>query len=198
MPGQLPSVSITYTPAITSVGSISPATLGAGANRVAATMTGSNFDSPVKVKFSNSGIVGTVKSSSPTAINLAVTVNQATVAGAYNVIVTGADGKVATCTGCLTVVAGPSVQSFAPTTLSRGQRTPFTITGSGFTSDAMLVAPTGVSFSAVKVSSDGTTITGTVTVAKSAPTGTGRVLTVEDGALGNYGSDKVGCLNIPS
>jgi hypothetical protein len=48
------------------------------------------------------------------------------------------------------------------------------------------------------VSSDGTTITGTVTVAKTTRTGTGRILTVKDGALGNYGSDKVPCLNIPS
>ncbi len=198
MLGQLPSVSITYTPSVPSISSISPATLGSGATGIAATVTGSNLDSPIKAKFSSSGIVGTIKSSSPTAVNLTITVKQGTPAGRYNVTVTGADGQAATCTGCLTVVTGPSIQSFAPTTLSPGHRTPFTVTGSGFTSDATLVGPTGVSFSALKVSSDGTTITGTVTVAKSTPAGTGRILWIKDGALGNYGSDKVGCLNVPS
>jgi hypothetical protein len=93
---------------------------------------------------------GTVKSSSLTAINLGVTVKQGTAAGRYTMTVTGADGQVATCTGCLTVVVvtGPAVKSFAPSTLSTGHRTTFTVTGSGFTGDATPVGSAGVSFSA--------------------------------------------------
>jgi hypothetical protein len=46
------------------------------------------------------------------------------------------------------VVTGPAVKSFAPSTLSTGHRTTFTVTGSGFTGDATPVGSAGVSFSA--------------------------------------------------
>ncbi len=64
----------------------------------------------------------------------------------------------------------------------------FTLTGSGFSPDLKLTGPQGVTFSAISVSPDGTTITATIAVATTAPAGTGRALTVKDGPLGNYGS----------
>jgi hypothetical protein len=62
------------------------------------------------------------------------------------------------------------------------------VTGSGFSPDAKLSGPKGVTFSRPMVSSDGTTITTTATVAATAPAGTNLPITVRDGALGSYGS----------
>ena len=136
--GHAPSVSITYTPAVPSISSISPATLGAGARTIPVTVTGSNFDYPVKVKFSNPGIITKVNPSTPTALHLTVTVQQGTIAGPYTLSVTGADGQVARCTGCLNVCPGPSIQEFVPGSVAPGQKTTFTASGYGFTSDAKL------------------------------------------------------------
>ena len=194
--GQAPSVSITYTPAVTSISSISPATLGAGARAIPITVTGSNFDYPVRVKFSNPGIIAKVNPSTPTALHLTVTVQQGTIADPYTLTVTGADGQVAKCTACLNVAVGPSIQGFVPGIVAPGQKTTFTASGYGFTSDAKLTGPAGVSFSALKVSSDGSTITGTVSVSKTARADTSGIVWVMDGPLGNYGSDAVHTLSV--
>ncbi len=144
--GQSPSVSITYTPASPSISSISPATLGRGASGIPVTVTGSDFAPPEKVKVTgpNGGVTATVKSSAATAVTLAVSVGQAAALGQYTITLTGADGQVATCSGCLTTVAGPDITGFMPSQLAPGAKTTFTATGSGFSSDAKLTGPKGV------------------------------------------------------
>lgn len=190
--GEAPSVSITYTPAVPKVDSLSPATFGWEATNVPVTVTGSNFDSPVKVKVHApyNDVTATVKSSSPTALNLAVSVKGLTPTGQYDLTVTGADGQVATCKGCLTVVPGPLIGNFWPTTVAPGEKTTFTLTGHGFSPDAKVYGPKGVGFSALTVSSDGTTITGTMKVAATAPAGQWLSVTVVNGPLGSYGRNK--------
>jgi hypothetical protein len=194
--GEAPSVSITYTPPVPTVDSISPATLGQGASSVPVIVDGGTFDLPVKVRFSapSGDVAGAVRASSSTWLKLSVGVKPGTPTGQYDMTVTGADGQVATCRACLTVAAGPILSDLTPATVTPGEKTTFTATGSNFSTDDRLYGPKGVSFSALKVSSDGTTITGTMAVAATAPAGQFLPVTIIDQAT--YGRDKVLALTI--
>jgi hypothetical protein len=198
--GGAASVTISYTIAAVSptVSSISPSTLAQGASGVVMKVYGTGFVGPAKVSFAGpgKGVGATVISTTATALSIKVTVGASTPPGAYTLKVTGGDGSVATCNGCLTVVAGPTITGISPANVAPGQRTTFTVTGAGFSTDAKLTGPTGVSFSGVSVNSSGTTITATISVASTAPAGTSLPITVKDGSLGNYGQAKDKALTI--
>ena len=180
------------------VTSISPSSLGQGASGVVVKVAGTGFVSPAKVSFkgASTGVQGTVTSTSATALTIKVRVPSTAALGAYTLKVTSGDGAVATCTGCLTVIQGPAVTAIAPATVTPGSKTTVTVSGSGFSADAKLSGPKGVSFSGLSVNSAGTAITATMSVAATAPAGTGLGVTVRDGALGGYGSTTLKGLTI--
>lgn len=78
----------------------------------------------------------------------------------------------------------PAISSIAPASVAPGEKATFTVTGTGFSSDAKLTGPQGVTFSAVTVGGEGTTITATIKVGSKAAAGSGLPVTVKDGELG--------------
>ncbi len=167
-----------------------PSSLAQGASNVMLTITGTDLANVTKASFAgpSGAIVGAVKSVSATAVGIRVTVPAGAALGAYTVTLGTRDGSSTSCTGCLTVLAAPSVSSIAPAKLVRGQKMTVTIAGSGFSADAALAGPKGVRFAEVVVAGDGSTITASVSVASTAPTGAALPITVTNGPLGNYGS----------
>jgi hypothetical protein len=161
-------------------------------------VNGTNFAGPARVSFigPSPGVNATVTSTTNTALSTKVSVSATTTPGTYTVRVTDGDGAVASCNGCLTVVAGPTISDISPSSVARGQKTTFTVNGSGFSSDSKLYGPSGVSFSGVSVNSGGTAITATITVSSTAPTGSSLPISVRDGALGNYGGAKDNALTV--
>jgi hypothetical protein len=173
-----------------SVSGISPNTLGQGANTISATVSGTSFVSPATVKFSgpSTGVTAKVSSVSSASLTVKVTVSSTAATGAYTLKLTNGDGGTATCSSCLTVVTGPTISSMSPTTVVQGTTNSFTMNGTGFSSDAKLIGPTGVTFSSIVVNGSGTQITATMKVASTAPTGSTLPVTEKEGPLGNFGS----------
>jgi hypothetical protein len=178
--------------------SISPSTLAQGATGAVATLDGNGFTAPVKVSVSGpgTGVSAGVTSTAATAVGLRITVAPGAPAGAYTVKVTNGNGATASCVGCLSVAAGPTIGGIAPATVAPGQNTQFTVTGTGFSSDAKLTGPAGTSFSAVSVNLAGTEMTATIRVSSTAKAGSNLPVVVTDGAAGNYGSVKNNALTI--
>jgi hypothetical protein len=179
------------------IGSPSPGKLGQGAS-TSVTLDGSNFSAPATISITgpSNTLTGKVTFVGASSLNVKVTVPANAATGSYTLNLTNGDGGTATCTGCLTVVSGPQVSSISPSSVAPGQQAHFTISGSGFSSDAKLSMPQGVGVSGVTISSDGTTITGTMSVSSTAATGSDLPVTVKDGPLGNYGTATFGGLTI--
>ena len=180
------------------VSGISPNTLGQGAKNVDVTASGTGFTSPVTVTVpgSGGGITTTTTVTNATTLSIKTTVAASTPTGTYDVHIANGNGSSVTCSGCLTIVAGPTVSSISPTSAARHTTQAFTVNGTGFSSDATVTGPTGVTFSGLTVSGDGLTITGTMTVATNATLGANQVVTVTNGPLGSYGRATLAGLTI--
>jgi hypothetical protein len=180
------------------VASIAPATLARGASSVAVTVTGSGFGAGAKVSFSGpgAGVHGAIASVSATSLSVKVTVPAGAALGTYTLTLTNRDGGIATCAVCLTVIPGPAITGISPGALAPGQKETVTVTGSGFSADATLVGPKGVTFSGLVVNPAGSTITGMVSVSSTAITGAALPVTVKDGPLGSYGATSFSGLTI--
>ncbi len=106
------------------VTAISVPTLATGATGMPLTISGTDFWSPAKVSFTgpSQGVTGTVTFVGATSLSVKITVPATATPGAYSLKLANGDGGVATCTGCLTVVAGPQVSGISPTTVLPGRR----------------------------------------------------------------------------
>jgi hypothetical protein len=188
---------LTITAAPTLV-SASPAAVATGAHGTV-TFTGTGFETGAKLAFS--GPATTVKASkitvTATTVKATITVPSGAPTGAYTVKVTNPDGSSATCTTCFSVIAGPTLTKLSPASVDQGTSKSVTLTGTGFASGAKITGPTGVTFSTVKVKS-ATSITAKVTVAASAPTGTGLAVTVTNDAAGGFGTVTQDLLTVKS
>jgi hypothetical protein len=188
---------LTITAAPTLV-SASPAAVATGAHGTV-TFTGTGFETGAKLAFS--GPATTVKASKITVtaakVKATITVPSGAPTGAYTVKVTNPDGSSATCTTCFSVIAGPTLTGLSPASIKQGTSKSVTLTGTGFASGAKIKGPTGVTFSTVKVKS-ATSITAKVTVAVSAPTGTGLAVTVTNSAAGGFGTVTQDLLTVKS
>jgi hypothetical protein len=169
------------------VTSLSPATLGQGAEQATVQVTGTGFDSSTAVSFSGTGVTSTVTSRTSTSVTVAVTVTAGAAIGSRTASVVTGDGATATCTGCLTVVAGPKITSVTPTTLQRGTTRTVTVAGSGYRAGLMSVgiSGSGVTVGAVQVTSP-TALTVVLTAAANAALNA-RTLTVTD--TGTFGRE---------
>jgi IPT/TIG domain len=172
--------------------SISPSTLAQGATGAVGTLSGNGFTAPVKVSISGpgAGVSAGVSTIASTAVGLRITVAPGAPTGSYTVKVFNGNGATATCVGCLSVDAGPTISGISPATVAPGQTTQFTVTGTGFSPDAKLSGPAGTSFSAVSVNSAGTQITATLRVSSTDTAESNLPVVVTDGAAGNHGSVK--------
>jgi hypothetical protein len=152
------------------------------------TVTGTGFFAPVTVAFSGpgTGLTGKVTKHTATSLTVSVTVKATQALGAYTLTVNNGNGGIAQLGGAVTIVAAPTLKLVSPNQVTQGQtNVAFTIQGTGYTSDATVTLPTGVSISGVTITA--TKITGTLSVSSTAPTGAKLPVTVTDGALGGFG-----------
>jgi putative Ig domain-containing protein len=189
---------LTITPAPTLI-SANPSQMAVGASG-SVTFTGSGLQTGATVKIHGPSTKVTAVSSSivATGATLTATISapKETLAGAYTVTVTNADRSTATCTGCLAVIAAPTLASMSPASAAPGTTTPVTLTGTGF-AGATLEGPTGVTFTNVTVVNPNT-ITATMNVSSSAPTGSKLPVTVTNNAAAGYGQVRSDVLSVTS
>jgi hypothetical protein len=166
------------------------------AQRVAANVVidGSGFVSSLNVTVSGGGITLTLVSVAPTSVTIRAKVGASASLGARNVTVSDVNGS-ATCTGCLNVIATPTLTSISPASASQGSTTNATLTGTGFAAGAKVTGPKGVTFSNVIVVNS-TTLAATMKVSATATTGTNLSVTVTNDAVGGYGKVTAGVLTI--
>jgi peptidoglycan/xylan/chitin deacetylase (PgdA/CDA1 family) len=180
------SATRTFTKAVgLTVTSLSPGTLGQGAQQATVRVNGTGFNSSTAVSFSGTGVSATVASRTATVVTLRVTVTAGAAIQARTVTAVNSGGARATCTACLSIVAGPKITSVSPTTIRRNTTRTVTVTGSGFRAGQMQVAVSGsgVTVGTVQVSSP-TSLTAVLRATATAGL-TSRSLTVTD--TGTFG-----------
>jgi hypothetical protein len=174
-----------------SIAGLSVTQLAQGASHPA-TITGTGFYGGAKVTFTGpgKGVTATVTSVTSTSIGVTIKAARSAPAGRYAISVANGFGTgTVHLPNALTVLTAPTITALSQPTVTRGQSYfTFTITGTGFSSDATVKVPKGCLFGFATISADGTTITGSLTVASSAPTGTNLKITVTDGPSGGYGT----------
>ena len=161
---------------------------GQGAVNRHLVLTGSNFTPGETVTFSGTGVTSSnVTFVSDKSITADVTIAPNATVGARNVTVTNnGDGKAGSLTGGFTVNAAPVTTAIDPAQLGQNAVADVTLTGTGYTNDA--VADFGAGTTAVLKDGSGapTTLIYTVTVADNAATSSPRTVTVtnSDGGVG--------------
>jgi plastocyanin len=172
---------ITVSAAAVTVTATSPTALGQGAAK-SVTFTGTGFTSGATVSLSGTGVTaGPTTFVSSTSVKAMVKVAATAATGTRDVTVTDpAGGGSGTCTGCLTIDAGPVPTSASPNTLARGATNKTVLlSGAGFvTHSKAKFKGTGVTISQTAFVSS-TQLRLTVTVASNAPTGA-RTVTVSN------------------
>ncbi len=129
------------------VTSVSPTSVGQGALAKTLTVSGTGFTSGVSVSFSGLGITPTATTlTSSTSLAVTVDVGATAAAGVRDVVVAKSGERSATCTGCLTVKAGPKVTTLAPSTLGQTSlNEAVKVNGTGFVTGAVVTfSGTGV------------------------------------------------------
>src|SRR6266511_3770363 len=175
--------------------SMNPSSGPQGAGPGDGTVAGANFVSGATVSFSGTGItVNSTTFNSSTQLTVNAIIAQDAATGARDVIVTNPDGGRGTCTGCFTVVAGPTVTSTSPS--SRGQgatNQSIAITGTNFASGATAsFSGTGITVNSTTFNS-ATQVTANITIAAGATTGA-RNVTVTNLNTGN--GSCTGCFTV--
>ena len=176
------------------VASATPSSLGLGASNVDVVLAGTHFANGAIVSVSGSGVtVGTVTVDSDTSITVVLSVSPAAATGSRDITVSNTDGQSGTCTGCLSLVVGPTVTSVSPATAGQGATgRAITITGTGFAAGAAVsFSGTGITVGAVTVNSS-TSISTTVDIDPGAATGL-RDVTVTNT---NHGAGTCTCFTI--
>ena len=178
------------------VTSVSVPLLADGLKRTV-TFNGTGFQPGAKVTISGPSTAIKVSNAIVTAttIQAKVSVQAGTAAGAYTVSVINPGGGTGTCASCFAIVASPTVTTISPTSVTLGQVTSVTVTGTGFAVGAKLLGPSGVTFTNVTVTVP-TTIAATATVSVTAPTGANLPIRVRNSAAGGYGSGTANALSI--
>jgi Bacterial Ig-like domain/IPT/TIG domain len=166
-----------------------PDTAGQGAVGRQITLTGTGFQNGAAVAFNPaSGItVGTTTVNNATTITVSIDVASNAATTARDIIVTNPDGGTATCTGCITITAAPTVTSPTPDHLGQGATNQeVDVPGSGFVDGATVsFSGTGVSLVGSTTFNGATSLTVHVTVSSTAATGQRDVIvTNPDGGRG--------------
>ncbi len=117
------------------IGTVSPSTLGVGADKVAVKVTGTNFGSTPTVTVSGpTGItVNSVTRDSSTQLTLAVSVTNAASVGGHDLTVTNSQSETATKSNAITIANDFQVTHAVPNGRPQGYNGTFQVLGSGFT-----------------------------------------------------------------
>lgn len=176
-----------------------PGSLGQGATDVVVSVTGSGFSDlggDVNVTVSGTGVtVSETVLVDSTHLDATVSVAEGATLGARNVTVSQGIGGLdsGTCTGCLTIVAGPTVASISPTAATNTGSVSVVVLGTGFHEGAQVSLVregiTGLEATGEVVSNGGTRIDATFDLTGQAPVRHIVVVTNPDdhgvGTLGN-------------
>jgi outer membrane protein assembly factor BamB len=166
-------LTVTAAPPAPTLTGVSPGAVGQQA-KVTLDLTGTNFTSGSTVSFSASGITAdAVDFVSSTSLEVTTSVTSSATIGAANVTVTTAGGS-ATCTGCLTVDAHPSISKLSPDSIAAGDTATLTVTGAHFVSG--LTVNTSISGATVGTPTDVTSTSLSVTVTVPSGTASGTYL----------------------
>ena len=177
------TVQVVSTPTVT-VTNFSPTGLGQGASNIGVTLTGSAFVTGASVKVAGISF-SSVRVVDSTTITAKATVASSAKVGNATVIVTDSVGS-GSCTTCLTIVAGPTVKSITPPSVTSGASESVTIAGTGYVNGATVTGPAGVTFSKTKVVTS-KKITATIKVTSGAKAGKHLPVTVINGVAGGEG-----------
>lgn len=170
--------------------------LATGASGVVLIVAGTDFAPGSSAKFTGgTGVTTTSQYLSPTSIQVTVTAYETATQGQWDVRVTNPDDGTGVCTGCMTVVAGPTLTSMDPAVVARGTTSTVTLTGSGFAAGANPLPPPDVTFTDVQVL-DTTTLTATMTVSPTRAKTTDIPVTVVNPTSAGAGSARCGCLEV--
>ena len=172
--------SYTVIPAPFAVTSADPSSLARGATRLVH-VYGSSFVSGDVVAILGNGVtVGATSFIDSTHLTVPVTLSSSAALSARDVRVTKPAGAgTATCTGCFTVNAKPTITALSPTSAPRGATLDVSLTGSGLQSGALVTfSGTGITVNPpVNVNPSGSALTLSITIDAGTPTGA-RTVTV--------------------
>jgi hypothetical protein len=169
------------------VTSTSPSSRGRGATSQSVTVNGTGFTSGAAATFSGTGItVNSTTFVSATQVTANITVASNATLSSRDVTITNPDAGSATCSGCFTVNAAPTVTSTSPSSRGQGAVSQnVTVNGTGFVSGGSLAA--AFSGSGITVNSttfvSATQVTANITIAAGATTGS-RNITLTNGDAG--------------
>lgn len=133
-PASNPSNAVTPSAGATiSATSLSPRVLGQSASYRTVKLNGSGFKAGASVAIGGGVTVKSVAVTSATVLTLMVSVAPDAAPGTRDVAVSAADGGSATCVGCFTVSAAPTISSVSPSSFVRGAAaSAVDIVGTGF------------------------------------------------------------------
>ena len=116
------------------VSSVDPASRAQGVTAQTIHISGYGFQPTATVKFSGTGVtIASTTVSSPSSITLSVAVSGTAAVGARNLTVTNPGAVTATCTGCFTINAKPTVSTASPSSRPQGaSHQAVVITGTNF------------------------------------------------------------------
>ncbi len=171
------------------IASVTPSTIAQGVTHQI-TVSGTGFVPGATVSFSgpSTKITATILNVTATSLSAKSFVGKAAPAGSYTLNLTNGNGGRVSLPSALTVSPAPTIADVSPSTLAPGQTGPFTITGTGFSQDATVTLPSGVTLSEVSVSADGTTITGMSKVGARRKAASKLQVKVTDGPEGGFGT----------
>ena len=169
------------------VTSVAPGTVAQGAANKNITITGQGFANGAYTEVSGTGVfVNTTQYVSPTQLIVNVVVTTGASLGARDVTVVDPGFGVGSCTGCLTVTAGPTVTSTTPASRGVGAtNTVVAVNGTNFSSGATVAfSGTGITVNSTTYVSP-TQLNANISIAGNAATGIRAVsVTNTDGGFG--------------
>jgi hypothetical protein len=165
------------------VSSVNPATRGADSSSPV-TITGKGFGPASQVSFGTGTVVSDVTFVNPTTLTATVAVSPSAQLGTRDVTVLSADNLTGTKAAAFTIAAAPTLTSIAPTSGMRGTTVNnVVLTGTGFvTGGDFAISMNGITATNPMVTNGGTTLTVSLVIADTAPSGDRTVrLTNADG-----------------
>ena len=171
--------------------------LATGASSQSVTVTGTDFRPGSTGNLTGGSGVTTSAATyvSPTTLRLTVSVTSGAPLGPRDVRVTNADGGLGVCTGCFSVIGGPTLTAMTPPAVGRGTTTAVSFAGTGLAAGATLTPPSGVTFSNVRVVNS-TTLSATMSVDADRARKDNLPVTVTNGAAGGFGTARCDCLTV--
>lgn len=177
------SAALTETDNLT-VTAVEPSSRARSSNAAPVYISGSGFATGATVSFGSGVKVKTARVLSPTLMSVRVSVNRNAALGSRDVVVSRFGGSSATCAGCFTVVAPPTVTAVAPSSLPPGATQDVEVTGTGLAAASAISFGDGVTVSDLTILDDLTLRVSLSIDLSASPGGRTVIVTRPDGGIG--------------